>query len=201
MTRTTDRTRDRILDAGFQLFFREGYARVSMDMIAVQAGMTKRTLYNHFESKDELLGAVLESQSKRSISRFRDWVSATDDTIAGFIDQYFHKAYLWASSKRWRGSGFTRLSMELADLPGHPARRVAAQHKADLEQWIESEFRVRRSPDPMRDARTLSIIMEGAMVLALISGRRDYLLQARLAALRLFSEKRDDKMRSGEPAS
>lgn len=190
MTRKTDLSRERILDAGFQLFFREGYARVSMDMIAAQAGMTKRTLYNHFESKDELLGAVLDSQSRRSISRFRDWVSESDDTIAGFIDHYFTKAIAWASSKRWRGSGFTRLSMELADLPGHPARRVAARHKADLEHWIESEFRARGSQDPRHDARALSMVMEGAMALVLISGDRDYLIQARLAALRLFSANR-----------
>lgn len=199
MSRTTERTRERILDAGFQLFFREGYARVSMDVIAAQARMTKRTLYNHFESKDELLGAVLESQSRRSISRFRDWASETDTTVAGFVDQYFKKTYVWASSKRWRGSGFARLSMELADLPGHPARRVAAQHKADLEQWIESEFRVRRSPDPMRDARTLSIIMEGAIVLALISGNPDYILQAGIAALKLFDEAPNSKREKFEP--
>lgn len=186
MSRTTDRTRERILDAGFRLFFREGYARASMDTIAAQAGVTKRTLYNHFVSKDQLLGAVVESQSRRSIARFRDWVSEADGTIAGFVDRYFEKTYLWASSKRWRGSGFTRLSMELADLPGHPARRVASRHKADLEQWMRTEFHARGSTDAARDARTLSIIMEGAMVLTLISGDRDYILEARRAALILF---------------
>lgn len=189
MTRTSERNRERILDAGFQLFFREGYARVSMERIAERAGMTKRTLYNHFDSKDQLLGAVLQSQSARSIARFRDWASDADSTIAGFVSQYFRKARLWASGKRWHGSGFTRLSLELADLPGHPARRVAARHKADVEHWVENEFRARGSRDPSGDARRMAIMMEGAMALTLISGNDDYLAEAERTALQLFSDR------------
>jgi AcrR family transcriptional regulator len=78
MSRTTDRTREKILEAGFQLFFRDGYARVGMEMIAAQAGITKRSLYNHFDSKDRLLGAVMETQSKRSLARFKGWTGNRD---------------------------------------------------------------------------------------------------------------------------
>ncbi len=187
MSRTTERTRERILEAGFRLFFREGYARVSMEMIAAQARMTKRTLYNHFDSKDQLLGAVLESQNRRSLGRFKDWTATADETVAGFLDQFFAKTAAWASSVRWRGSGFTRLAMELADLPGHPARRIAARHKAELEKWMEAEFRARGSREPKRDARTLALILDGAVSLSLISGNRDYILHARRVALDLLS--------------
>ncbi len=190
MSRTRDRNREKLLDAGFQLFFREGYGRVSMDMIAAQAGMTKRTLYNHFDSKDQLLAAVLESQNRRSLARFQGWAESADGTIAGFLDQYFAKASAWANGKRWRGSGFTRLSLELADLPGHPARRTAARHKAELEKWMEAEFRARASREPARDARMLVLIMEGALSMTLISGNRDYIAQARLAALDLLAPDR-----------
>jgi AcrR family transcriptional regulator len=189
MSRTTERSRERILEAGFRLFFREGYARVSMEMIAAQAGMTKRTLYNHFDSKDQLLGAVLESQNRRSLVRFKDWTANADRTVGGFLDQFFAKASAWVASARWRGSGFTRLAMELADLPGHPARKIAARHKAELEKWMEAEFRARGSREPASDARTLALIMDGALSLSLISGTREYILHARQVALDLLSAK------------
>jgi len=186
MSRTTERTREKILEAGFHLFFREGYARASIDMIAAEAGITKRTLYNHFDSKDQLLDAVLASQTQRSLARFQEWTGRKGDTIAGFLDQLFAKTSLWANGTRWRGSGFTRLSMELADLPGHPARRTAARHKAGVEKWMEGQFRLRGSLEPARDARILALILEGALSLTLISGNRDYIPQARWAALKLL---------------
>ena len=153
--------------------------------------MTKRTLYNHFDSKDQLLGAVLESQNRRSLARFKEWTATADETVAGFLDQFFAKTAAWASSARWRGSGFTRLAMELADLPGHPARRIAARHKAELEKWMEAEFRARGSREPKRDARTLALILDGAVSLSLISGNRDYILHARRIALDLLSASRN----------
>jgi AcrR family transcriptional regulator len=190
MSRTTERSRERILEAGFRLFFREGYARVSMEMIAAQAGVTKRTLYNHFDSKDQLLGAVLEGQNRRSLARLREWTANADLTVGAFLDQFFAKTAAWAASARWRGSGFTRLAMELADLPGHPARKIAAQHKAELEKWMEAEFRARGSLTPKSDARTLALIMDGALSLSLISGNRDYIFHARQVALDLLSTRK-----------
>jgi AcrR family transcriptional regulator len=46
--RSKQRTRLRILDASFGLFWRQGFLRVSMDDIAARAGITKRALYQHF---------------------------------------------------------------------------------------------------------------------------------------------------------
>ena len=56
MPRSGEPTRKRILDAAYVLFRRKGYTRVSMDEIAAATAVTKRTLYYHFRSKDELVG-------------------------------------------------------------------------------------------------------------------------------------------------
>src|SRR5947207_14619309 len=53
-------TRGRILDAAYALFYRHGYARIGVDAIAAKANVTKRTLDDHFRSKDALLAAVFE---------------------------------------------------------------------------------------------------------------------------------------------
>ena len=58
--RDTSRKRTAILDAASQAFTRDGYDNASMDRIAELAGASKRTVYNHFPSKEELFRAVLE---------------------------------------------------------------------------------------------------------------------------------------------
>jgi AcrR family transcriptional regulator len=51
---------DRLLDAGRELFARDGYAGTSLDAVAAAAGVTKGSLYHHFTSKRGLFEAVFE---------------------------------------------------------------------------------------------------------------------------------------------
>lgn len=54
-----DKVRSRILQAGRKQFFRLGYSKVRMDEIASDIGISKKTLYNHFSSKEDLLREVI----------------------------------------------------------------------------------------------------------------------------------------------
>jgi AcrR family transcriptional regulator len=129
--RASEQTRQRILDAAYALFRRGGYTRVSMDEIAAAAGVTKRTLYYHFESKDALLATVLEAQHRLALAAFRTFGDKLSGHPEAMIDTLFRDLAVWSDKPRWAGSGFTRLVIELADLPGHPARMIARRHKAD----------------------------------------------------------------------
>ncbi len=57
--RSTSKKRASILDAAARAFMQDGYNNASMDQIAEMAGASKRTVYNHFPSKEELFKAVL----------------------------------------------------------------------------------------------------------------------------------------------
>lgn len=59
-TRLTDRKRAAILEAAVAEFRQSGYETTSMDRIAAQAGVSKRTVYNHFPSKEALFAQILE---------------------------------------------------------------------------------------------------------------------------------------------
>lgn len=59
-TRLTDRKRDAIVQAAIGEFREHGFNGTSMDRVAAAAEVSKRTVYNHFPSKDELFGAILE---------------------------------------------------------------------------------------------------------------------------------------------
>jgi AcrR family transcriptional regulator len=61
MTRSTAETdmRNRILETADRLFYRQGIRAIGVDTIAAETGISKRTLYNYFPSKDELIIAYL----------------------------------------------------------------------------------------------------------------------------------------------
>ncbi len=63
--RLTDRKRAAILEAAVAEFRESGYEATSMDRIAASAGVSKRTVYNHFPSKEVLFTRILEQMWER----------------------------------------------------------------------------------------------------------------------------------------
>jgi AcrR family transcriptional regulator len=185
--RSPEPTRKRILDAGYALFRRRGFARVSMDDIAAAAKLTKKTLYYHYESKDDLLRAVLETQHEFALAAFRTFGDRLAGSPADIVDTMFHDLAVWADTPRWAGSGFTRLVVELADLRGHPARVVARRHKALLETQLADVLARANVPAPRERAREIWLLSEGAISLMLVHGDRSYAAAAARAAKRLLS--------------
>ena len=187
MRRASTPTRDRILQAAYNLFYEKGFSRVGVDAVAEAAGLTKRTLYQHFRSKDDLLAAVLDRQSGFALASIESWGERLPEDCSGFVQQLFRDAARWASSPKWAGAGFTRLAMELADLPGHPARAVARRHKAAIEAWLCAELARRGVRGAEEAGRELTVLMEGCLALILIHGKHDYALAAGRAASKLTS--------------
>jgi AcrR family transcriptional regulator len=184
MRRSGQATHARILAVAYRLFYRRGYGRVSIDAVAEAAGVTKRTVYQHFESKDALVGALLDAQEAEALALIRGWATEAG-TESDLIADIFGGLDRWAARPRWLGSGYTRLAMELADLPGHPARVVARRHKRAVEAWLAARLKSLGSPAPEARARELMLLIEGAVVLILIHGDRGYGAVARRAAERL----------------
>jgi AcrR family transcriptional regulator len=194
--RSSEATRTRILDAAYGLFRRRGYTRVSMDEIAAATAVTKRTLYYHFRSKDELLAAVLETQHRLALAAFRTFGDSLAGSPEAVVDTLFRDLAAWADKPRWAGSGFTRLVVELADLPGHPARVIARRHKAMLEAHLAELLARANVASPREIAREIWLLSEGAISLMLVHRDRSYASAAALAAkklLRLNAAKRKSR--------
>lgn len=185
-----DRTRQRILDAAYKSFWRSGFTRTSIDSIAERANLTKRTLYSYFRSKDDLLAAVLFRYGELAEARLRRIGNQVPSDRNGMIKSFFGQLAGWASATpRWTGSGFTRLVVELADLPGHPARAIARRHKATLEAWLSDRLKTARVTRSRERARELMLLMEGSMALMLIHEDQNYIFAAERAAKRLMKKK------------
>lgn len=187
MRRKTQQTRQRIVDAAYECFWRSGFSRTSIDGIAERAKLTKRTIYLYFRSKDDLLAAVLSHYSElalKRLSRIGDRMPADPD---GMIDSFFDQLAQWsATTSRWSGSGFTKLVFELAHLPGHPARTIARRHKATTEAWLARRLSRARVAFSAQHAREIMLLMEGAMALTLVHGTRAYIDTAKHASKQLI---------------
>jgi AcrR family transcriptional regulator len=183
MRRKAAETRQHIIDAAYTLFYQIGFIRTGVDAIADAAGITKRTLYQHFKSKDELIEAVLEHQHKMALERIRQWA----DRISGKPDQMvtalFEKLTQWADRADWQGSGFTRAAVEFADQPGHPARKAARRHKKEVESYLVERFAAQNLNNVEQVVREILLLIEGCQSLVLIHNNLDYIEAARHAAL------------------
>ena len=186
MPRSGQRTRQRILDAAYGLFRRKGFTRAGMDDIAAATGVTKRTLYHHFESKDALLAAVLDAQHELALAAFKTFGDRMAGSPEQMVGAMFEDLAVWSDRPRWAGSGFTRLVVELADLPGHPARLVARRHKALLERHLADLLAQAGIVRPTDIAREIWLLSEGAITMMLVHGDRGYAAAAARAAQTLL---------------
>lgn len=188
MPRSSEETVERILSAAYALLYKEGFARVSMDAIARAANVTKRSLYYHFESKDALVAAVLDRQHVHAITRIQKWNSGAAKSPREFLEELFGELEAWACDAKWLGSGFTRLTMELSDMPGHPARHAAHQHKLAIENWLADELKRLGARRSKQLAKQVALLLEGCLSLMLIHRDTSYAAEAAKAATRLAQQ-------------
>src|SRR6185436_3387708 len=84
MARDSSKTRRRLIAAADGLFYGQGIRAVGVDAIAAAAGVTKRTLYYHFASKDDLVAAYLDGRDLPTLGRYQALIK---DAAAPAIQQ------------------------------------------------------------------------------------------------------------------
>lgn len=178
-------TRSQILEAADQLFYSEGMAALSMERIAARAGVTKKTLYYHFRSKDDLLGAYLESCRGPVMERYRRWAGRSGP-VTERMQRMFDRMAEAVMTPTWRGCAFLRMSCELADMPGHPACVAARSLKSDLERLLQSMFEQDGRPNAADLAKAVVVMIDGTIVQSLLHREPSYANAAGRAAIQLL---------------
>lgn len=179
--------KDRILDAANRLFYAEGIRAVSVDAIAARAGITKKTLYYHFRSKDDLIEAYLASRDQPNLALFKSWFDGAAGTLEDKVEAIFLNLARSARHPKWKGCGFLRTAAELANMPGHPAMKVGAAHKRSFERWLTEMFRHENVECPAETARHIVLLMDGAFSTVLIHRDPEYIEAAGRAARAIVS--------------
>ncbi|MHC2256665.1 AcrR family transcriptional regulator [Bradyrhizobium embrapense] len=186
MSRSSEPTRERIIQAANALFYSEGIRRVSVDEVAAKAGLTKRTLYYHFKSKDDLVAAYLAARDQPNLALFRKWFSETEGGVPGKVEAIFKNLARSARHPKWKGCGFLRTSAELANMPGHPAIRIGAAHKKKFEDWLRATFAEQGVKDPLKLARQILLLLDGSFAVVLLHRDASYMETAGEAARTLI---------------
>lgn len=193
MAKDAKTTRDRILDAANRLFYAEGIRAVSVDAIAEKADLTKRTLYYHFKSKDELVTAYLESRDQPNLKLFAKWFEEAEGGLASKVEALFRNLARAARHPRWKGCGFLRTAAELANMPGHPAVQVGAAHKHKFEAWLSEAIAAEGVGEAAPLARHIVLLMDGAFSTMLIHRDPAYVEAAGDAAAALVRAQSQDR--------
>ncbi|MFJ2960418.1 TetR/AcrR family transcriptional regulator [Streptomyces sp. NPDC087270] len=152
-------SRDRLLDAAAELIYRQGVG-TGIDALCKAAGVSKRSMYQLFDGKDDVLAAALARQEPRLTALLvppPGKPSAPRDRIL-YVFQRLEEA---AASPDYRGCPFLAAQVELKD-PGHPASAVAARSKQALTDFFRAEAERAGVAEPGLLARRLAIVYDGA---------------------------------------
>ena len=127
MRRRGTETRRLIIEAADDLFYGEGVRGAGVDAIAKRAGVTKRTLYYHFASKDELVATYLEARDQPTLKRLKSAMRARD--LASSVRALFKLVGNSGALPSWKGCAFIRVIHELAGQPDtqHACWRVGTR--------------------------------------------------------------------------
>lgn len=133
---------------------------MGVDLIAERSGVTKRTLYNRFGSKDQLIAAYLNARDQRWRAHVEQAV-AESPTPVDAVTAPFAALGTWTRTHP-RGCAFINALAELPD-HDHPAHRIAADQKRWLLARFERLAAAAGCPDPRALARRLLLLHEGTL--------------------------------------
>ncbi len=185
MKPTANTTRERIVAAASKLFYGQGVRAVSVDAVAEKAGLTKRTFYYHFASKDDLIAAYLERRDQPNLGLFRHWFTESGGELADKVAAIFRTLGQAARRPAWKGCGFLRTAAELADMPGHPAIRIGIAHKKRFEDWLKTVFEADGILEAELLARQVLLLLDGCFATVLLNRDPSYMDSAAAAAATL----------------
>jgi AcrR family transcriptional regulator len=174
-------TNDRIAAVAAAQFHEHGITSTGVDALSRAAGISKRTLYERFGSKDGLIVAAYTSLDVPVFRMFTEAAEAAADTPRGQIEALFAQLEAMVAMPEFRGCPFANAAAELADLD-HPAHDVVRGHKARIRGWLEERARLAGSADPEALSRRLMLVFAGAQSQALVERSPRPAADARLLA-------------------
>jgi AcrR family transcriptional regulator len=150
---------ERILETADRLFYLRGIRAVGVDTIAAEIGISKRTLYNHFPSKDELIAAYLA----RRFVQPRPSEKPPAEQILGTFDSLERRF----ASKNFRGCPFVNAVAELG-AEDRAVKKIAIAFKESRRVWFRDLLKQLDVADADDLATQLQLLIDGCIALDLV---------------------------------
>lgn len=163
-------TRERLIEAAVRRFYRDGFRNVGIEQVYSEVGISKTAFYKHFESKDDLMLAVLAEQTR--------WLQETlwgmirlrgGSSTIGQLRALFDLVEQIIERDDFHGCIFVNVTMEFP-LPHDPAHVAAVKAKQAFEDVVCKVAERGEIANPRAAARELCLIIEGAYVTRHITG-------------------------------
>ena len=151
--------KERILETADRLFYLQGIRAVGVDTIAAEIGISKRTLYNHFPSKDELIAAYLARRFRQPPSSDKPPV----EQILGTFDSLERRF----ASKEFRGCPFVNAVAELG-AEDRAVKKIAIAFKESRRVWFRDLLLQLDVADADSLATQLQLLVDGSIALDLV---------------------------------
>jgi AcrR family transcriptional regulator len=186
--------RGRLLIAATRLFCKNGINATGIDAIINEAGTAKTTLYKLFGSKTNLVHVVLETEGKQ----WREWFIAAIESGGGSAQSKLTRIFPvlkdWFRQERFYGCPFINAVGE-HDKDQKQLRAIAMRHKKIVLAYIEKLASEMGAAEPEVLAHQLALLMDGAIVAAMVSRDPAVADTAGLAACSLFLPSKLKKQR------
>lgn len=173
--------RQHLVDTAIELFSAHGYHGTGIDRIAEEAKVSKKTMYHHFRSKEELILAALRHHDGRFRNEFMKAVDSRGETAYERILAIFDVAHAWFSDTKFYGCMFINAIGEYS-APESAIREVCKEYKRLTLSYIEELTQAANIPDAHAVATTLAILLEGSIVTAQVAGTPNAAETAKMAA-------------------
>jgi AcrR family transcriptional regulator len=182
--------RDHLVDTALQLFCAHGFHATGIDRVLRESGVAKKTLYNHFNSKNDLIIAALHKRDEDFMAKMRTSVARLApqqdcSPCMARVLAFFDGLHEWFISPGFNGCTFINAS---AEFPGEddPIHAACAEHKQRLVQTLEQLLGDMALVDSGLAARQLALLADGAIVNAHTTGDLESAVYAKAAAQRLL---------------
>jgi AcrR family transcriptional regulator len=177
-----DTAREKLLKAAAVLFYENGISGTGIDAIIARAGVAKKSLYNNFSSKADLVHQYLTIRHAELLAFYESRLATARtprDKVLAVFDAYQDHAE-FAYERGFRGCGLLNAAAELT--VGDIGRDAVRLHKEEVEGLIATHLTELLNGDAARAkalARQLAFLLEGAISRAGLEGNSDLVLQAR----------------------
>jgi len=182
--------RDHLVATALALFCRQGFHATGIDNVLRESGVAKKTLYNHFKSKDALIVAVLHKRSEDFLGRQRQSVLRLapvqpGDPRMSQVLAFFDGLHEWINGDAFNGCTFINAAAEYPRLDD-PVHVACAEHKELQVRFLEELLADLQLQGSASIARQLALLADGAVVNAHTAGELLSAADAKDAARRLL---------------
>lgn len=160
-------TSDAITQSALRLFHRQGYHASGVEQLSQVAGVTKKTLYRHFPSKEHLVEAALRLRDTEFMTNLRDVVEAVSEPLRPMA--YIDFLAAWVQESDFHGCAFINAAAEYSGHDDQP-HSLARLHKQQVLAYLEEVCTRAKYKQPALAARQLFLIGEGLIVACQVNG-------------------------------